>query len=95
MSEKRKGVIFILMIRKSHRDDSYVVYNPHNFSLHTHTRHKRIALIVKYNVEHKRIPRSNDLRLLYSHIRVTTNKKYKKALEEKIAEISLGKLVAI
>lgn len=83
-----KGVIFILLIKKSQRDDTYVVFNPHNFNLHTHTRHKRIALIVKNNVENHRIPKTNDLRLLYSHIRVTNNKRYIKQIEDKIASLS-------
>lgn len=75
------------MIKKSQRDDSYIVYNPHNFNLHTHTRHKRIAWVIKNNVEHHRIPRSNDLRLLYSHIRVTSNKQYIKEITKKIEEL--------
>lgn len=75
------------MIKKSQRDDSYIVYNPHNFNLHTHTRHKRIAWVIKNNVEHRRIPRSNDLRLLYSHIRVTSNKQYIKEITKKIEEL--------
>lgn len=83
------------MIKKSRRDDTYVVYNPHNFNLHTHTRHKRIALIVKYNVEHKRLPKSNNLQLLYSHIRVTSNKKYIQAIENKIASLTKKQLKEI
>ncbi|HCT64843.1 MAG TPA: hypothetical protein DIC60_06215 [Lachnospiraceae bacterium] len=62
-----------------------MVYNPHNFKLHTHTRHKRIAVVIKNNVEHHRVPKSKDLRMLYSHIRVTTNKNYIRQIEEKIA----------
>lgn len=81
------------MIKKSHRDDTYIVYNPHNFNLHTHTRHKRIALIIKNNVEHHRVPKSNDLRLLISHIRVTSNKQYIREIEEKIMLLNSNKKV--
>lgn len=66
-------------------NDEYIVYNPHNFKLHTHTRHKRIAIVIKSNVEHHRVPKSKDLRMLYSHIRVTTNKSYIRLIEERIA----------
>ena len=75
------------MIKKSYRDGSYIVYNPHNFALHTHTRHKRIAVVIKQNVEHHRLPRTTDLRLLYSHIRVTSNRKYVAQLEKRIEEV--------
>ncbi|MDD3570175.1 MAG: hypothetical protein PHY44_03640 [Lachnospiraceae bacterium] len=56
--------------------------------MHTHTRHKRIAVVIKNNVEHHRVPKSKDLRMLYSHIRVTTNKSYIKLIEERIAMLT-------
>ena len=34
----------MLCIKKSRRNGEYIVYNPHHFQLHTHTKHKRIAL---------------------------------------------------
>ncbi|MGL4791874.1 MAG: hypothetical protein ACRCW1_10730 [Anaerotignaceae bacterium] len=82
------------MIKKSKINDEYIVYNPHNFKLHTHTRHKRIAIIIKNNVEHHRIPKTTDLRLLYSHIRVTKNKNYIRQIEERIACLT-GKSVGM
>jgi hypothetical protein len=56
--------------------------------LHTHTRHKRIAVVIKNNVEHHRVPKTKDLRMLYSHIRVTTNKSYIRLIEERIAMLT-------
>ena len=86
-----RGGIVILIIKKSRAKDEYIVYNPHHFQLHTHTRHKRIAVIIKSNVEHQRVPRSNDLRLLESHIRVTSNKSYLRKLEARREELLAAK----
>ena len=77
----------MLCIKKSRRNGEYIVYNPHHFQLHTHTKHKRIALLIKGNVEHHRVPRSTDLRMLESHIRLTSNKSYLRKLEERRTEL--------
>lgn len=86
-----RGGIVILVIKKSRAKDEYIVYNPHHFQLHTHTRHKRIAVIIKSNVEHHRVPRSTDLRLLESHIRLTSNKSYLRKLEARREELLAAK----
>lgn len=89
--QKEKEGILMLKIKKSHRDNSYIVYNAHNFSLHTHTYHKRIAILIKNNVEHHRVPKSNNLRLLQSHVRVSNNRQYIRLIEEKINKLLSNK----
>ncbi len=75
----------MLKIKKSHlANGGWIVYNPDNFALHTHCRHKRVAVIIKNNVENHRLPKSNNLRLLYSHIRVTRNRSYIEQIQTKI-----------
>lgn len=74
----------MLKIKKSHYDGTFIVYNPDNFKLHTHVRHQRIAVQIKYNVEHRLLPKTNNIRLLESHIRVTKNKKYIQIVQNKI-----------
>lgn len=76
-----------LKIKKSHLENGgWILYNPDNFDLHTHCRHKRVALVIKRNVEKRILPKSNDKRMLYSHIRVTRDKKYIKAIMDKIEQ---------
>lgn len=83
-----REAVHILRIKKSHRNkDEWIVYNPDNFALHTHCRSFRVALIIRDNVSNRRLPKSNDLRLLVSHMRVTHNRQYRRLLEEKIKEI--------
>lgn len=72
----------MLLIKKSHTDGGWIVYNPHNFALHTHVKHKRVAVAMKYLVEHHRLPKSTDKRFVDSMIRLTKNKRYKRQLEE-------------
>ena len=78
----------MLKIKKSHRNkDEWIVYNPDNFQLHTHCRSMRVAVVIRDNVARHRLPKSTDIRLLTSHIRVTRNKQYIRLLEERINEI--------
>lgn len=79
----------MLKIKKSRFDGSFIVYNPHNFKLHTHVRHQRIAVQIKYNVEHHLLPKTNNIRLLESHIRVTSNKRYIRMVQAKIDSLRL------
>ena len=79
----------LLKIKKSHFDGSFIVFNPDNFKLHTHVRHQRIAVVIKHNVEHHLLPKTNNIRLLESHIRVTCNKEYISIVQEKIDNIRL------
>ncbi len=76
----------MLKIKKSQRDGTYIVYNPDNFTLHTHCKSLRVALVIRSNVEKGRLPKSNDLRMLYSQLRLTKNRQYRKLLEAKIEE---------
>lgn len=76
-----------LKIKRAHKkEDEWIVYNPDNFKLHTHCRNLRVAIIIKNNVERLRLPRSRNLHTLYSHLRLTSNKRYKEQLLELIAE---------
>lgn len=78
----------MLKIKKSHRNkDEWIVYNPDNFELHTHCRSRRVALVIRNNVNAHRMPKSRDIRLVESHLRVTKNKQYRRMLEERIAEL--------
>jgi hypothetical protein len=80
----------LLKIKKSRFDGSFIVYNPDNFELHTHIyAPKRIAIQLKHNVEHRKLPKTNSIRLLESHIRVTRNKKYIEMVQNKIDSLRL------
>ncbi len=78
----------MLKIKKSHRNkDEWIVYNPDNFELHTHCRSMRIAVVIRNNVLKHQMPRSTDIRLLTSHLRLTKNKQYRRMIENRIHEI--------
>jgi len=71
-----------LKIKKSHIKEEWIVYNPDSFrTCHTHCRHKRVAVKIKWIVEHRLIPTSHDIPFITSCIRVTKNKEYKQQLE--------------
>ena len=79
----------MLKIKKSRRNQNeWIVYNPHNFELHTHCRSMRAALVIRNNVEHHRIPISTDIRLITSHIRVTHNSHYRRQLQQRLFELT-------
>ena len=82
----------MLKIHKSYRDDGYIVYDQDNFEkCHTHTRHLRIAIVIRDNVNKLRLPKSRDKRLIESHIRVSNNKDYIIKLELILKEIEENK----
>ena len=82
----------MLKLKKSHKNkDEWIVYNPHNFKLHTHCYSKRVALVIKSNVEKQRIPKSNNIQMIISHIRCTNNRKYKKELLNKLQTLEKEK----
>jgi hypothetical protein len=73
----------MLKMKKSHIKDEWILYNPDSFdTCHTHIKHKRVALKIKYLVEHHNMPQSHDIRFVDSMIRVTKNKRYLKQLQE-------------
>ena len=74
----------MLKIKKSHFDGSFIVYNPLDFSKHTHIQQKRVAFVVKRNVERNLLPKTNSVWLLESHMRVSDNKSYTEQLQAKI-----------
>ena len=83
---------FILKIMKAHKkEDEWIIYNPDNFKLHTHCHNLRVAIIIKTNVEQKRLPRSRNLQTLYSHLRLTSNKRYREQILCLIEEVKQKK----
>lgn len=74
----------MLKIKKSHFDESYIVYDPSDFSRHTHVQKCGIASVVKRNVERKQLPKTNSVWLLKSHIRVSDDIHYIEMVQAKI-----------
>ena len=74
----------MLKIKKSHFDESYIVYNPLDFSKHTHVQQRGIAFVVKRNVERNILPKTNSVWLLESHIRVSDDAHYIDMVQAKI-----------
>ena len=73
----------MLKLKHSHRVDEWIVYNPRNFKrYHTHVRHKRVALKIKYLVDHNILPNSKNIDFINSCIRVSYDKNYLMKLEE-------------
>lgn len=73
----------MLRIKKSHRADEWIVYDPKCFqTCHTHCRHKRVALKIKYLVSHEIVPTSHNKRFIDSCIRVAQQPTYKKQLQK-------------
>jgi hypothetical protein len=71
----------VLKIKKSHKDkEEYIVFNPHNFDLHTHVYSLRVAKKIKYIVEHQLVPTSANKQFVISCIRLTADKQYKEQL---------------
>lgn len=82
-----------LHIRKSQQKDEWILYNPDSFdTCHTHCRHKRVAVKIKYLVEHHIVPESKDLRFVDSCIRVTKNKIYLTELRKYRESIEIKEL---
>lgn len=55
--------------------------------MHTHCGSLRVALAIKNNVLHRRVPKTANIRTLQSHIRVTRDKKYIDVIESLITSI--------
>ena len=72
----------MLKLKQSHRDpEEWIVFEPGNFSnIHTHCRHLRVALKIKYLVSHEQLPVSKNIRFVNSCIRITKKGPYKEAL---------------
>lgn len=64
----------------------YIIYNAEMSFLkaHTHVRSYRVAKTIINNCIMKKTPKTNNLYLLESHIRISTDKKYIKLVEELI-----------
>lgn len=75
----------MLKIKKAHK--GFILYDTSDFRHHTHTDSYMIAKIIKDNIEHNRMPKSRNLRLIQSHYRVAKKKNYKLKLLELINSI--------
>lgn len=74
----------LLKVKKSRFDESYIVYDPTDFSKHTHIQQRGVAYVVKRNVERNLLPKTNSIWLLHNHIRVATDKDYIDMVQAKI-----------
>jgi len=74
----------LLKIKKSYFDESFIVYNPKNFKQHTHIQKLGVAQVVKRNVEKQLLPKTTNIWLLTSHIRVSSNENYSADVMAKI-----------
>lgn len=73
----------MLRIKKSHRVDEWIVYDPTCFqTCHTHCKHKRVALKIRYLVSHEIVPTTHDKRFIDSCLRVAKHKRYKEQLQQ-------------
>ena len=48
--------------------------------------------MIKSDVEHRRIPKSRNLRTLESYLRITTNKRYLRQIQAIIEEVSQNEI---
>ncbi len=75
----------MLKIKKSHLNESYIVFDPLDFNnKHTHVQNRGIACVVKRNVERKLLPKTNSVWLLESHVRVSDDAHYIDMVQAKI-----------
>ena len=90
----------ILKLKHSYIKEEWILYNPDSFeTCHTHIRHKRVALKIKYFAEYHEMPKSRDksfeikngkMQELYEEQRLiedTNNIKYIE-LQDKMFELS-------
>lgn len=80
----------MLLIKKSRRNGSFILYDNSNFHYHTHVKRKDLALIILHNVMNHRVPKSHDIEFIKSHIRVSKDKRYLETLNNYLIEIERG-----
>lgn len=80
-------MIPLLKLKYCNHDNTWLLYNTDNPLLHTHCRHKRVALKIKKAVEHKEVPDTNDKRVIESCMRLTRNRRYLEMLEGAIHNV--------
>ena len=76
-----------LRLQYHEEDNTWELYNTHNKTLHTHSRHKRVLAKIKNDIEHHTLPTTRDLDTLDSYTRVTTNRRYLRQLNRLIEEV--------
>lgn len=73
----------MLRVKKSHKKEEWIVYDPNCFqTCHTHCKHKRVALKIRYLVSHELVPTTHDKRFIVSCIRVAKRPAYKRQLQQ-------------
>ena len=85
---KGRRCIIIIRIKKIDYDNSYIVFDDSDFkNHHTHTPSYEIAAVIRNNIVYKRLPKSNNIRLLESHLRVSNDEEYNNLIKKKVNEI--------
>ena len=79
-----------LRIEFHEEDNTWELYNIHNTDLHTHSRHKRVLVKIKKDIDKQKLPTTRDLDTLESYTRVTTNRRYLRQIYRLIDEIEQG-----
>ena len=82
----------VLKLKYCENNDTWLLYNIHNPRLHAHCKHKRVALAIKSDIEHHRMPKTRNLRTLESYLRITTNKRYIRQIQAIIEEVSQNEI---
>lgn len=57
---------------------------------HTHVRDRDMGVVIINNVLHNRLPKTDNIRILESHIRVSTDSKYIEMVRAKINRIKFS-----
>ena len=78
----------MLMIKKSRRNGTFILYDNHNFQYHTHVKRKDLAVIILNNVTYHRVPKSHNIEFIKSHLRVSIDTEYCNLLTEYINLLS-------
>lgn len=77
----------MVQVKKGH--DDFIVYQEGDFSNHhAHVKNQSVAHMLRRNVNNGIIPKSTDLHLLESHLRVAKDIDYRKAILDRISEVS-------
>lgn len=83
----------MLKIQKSY-DGGYIVYDKRDFqNRHTHTKHWRVAVVIRNNVNKLILPRSRNRKMIESHIRVAKDHNYINDLNKILKEIDYLKSI--
>lgn len=77
----------MVQVKRGH--DDFIVFQEGDFSNHhAHTKDQSVAHMIRRNVNQGIIPKSTDLHLLESHLRVAKDIDYRKMILDRISEVS-------